>query len=202
MGAFDEIVSGGPYAVYIAPVGQAMPIPWSPTPHKPWVLLGVHGPLSMTETGIAISQSQTINKVYALGTTAPVEAFRVQEEFEISFEFHDLTPGTWGKILRGVNGAVEQVTPGGGRGGYRTLDLLRGGKVEQFAVCVRLDVSPHDDTLTSQFEIPRAIQSADQAPTFDKGSTPAVLAATFTALFDPHQGTTARWRTMYAPWAP
>lgn len=198
MGAFDEIVSGGPYAVYIAPEGTNMP-GVQQIPPKPWVLMGVNGPLSMTEEGISVTAGQTLSKVFALGTTAPVEVFRTQEEFDVSLALHDLTPENWNRILNGVAGAVNRVPPTATTVGTKHVDLLRGGTVRKFAALIRLDVSPYDSTFKSQFELYRAYQSADQNPTLDKGSTPAVLNVTFSTLFDPQKQTTAIYKAMYLP---
>lgn len=189
MGVFDEIVSGGPYAVYIAPYGTARP-PIAAAVHRPWILLGVHGPASMTEEGIRFSQPQTLNKVFALGVTPAVKAYRIQEEFDITFSLHDLTVEAYNRAINGVDSAVIRSQPTASRVGWNEMPLMRRGHVAEFAALIRMDVSPYDASFRSQFELYRAYNSADQAITLDKGSNPATLNFTLSTLYSAiHDGT-------------
>lgn len=172
-------IIGAPYEVWIAPAGTAFPA-LDDAPADPWALLGVNGTRSLDEDGVTVTHGQTINQQRAAGATGPLKAFRTEENLTIAFNLIDLTVETYRYVL---NGATITDTPAGvGVVGTRAIGLSRGFAIVEYALLAR-GVSPYDDELLAQYEVPRVYESAEPAPQFTKGQA-AMLAAQFTAMED------------------
>ena len=158
MAAPEEIIAS-PLTVYLAPIGTAMPaIDAAPT--SPWATLGIEGDLSYDESGVVVSHAETVFDVTPAGSTMPVKRFRTGESLLTKLVLMDVTPETYAMVM---NDAV--VTTGAGE---KSFDLYRGDIVNSFAVLMR-GVSPVDQTLNMQYEIPKAFVSVNGDVTYNKG---------------------------------
>ena len=66
------------------------------------------------------------------------------------------------------NAAITTVAAGVGVAGTKSFDLFRGDSVAEYAVLMRCP-SPADNTLTMQYQIPKAFVSVNGDVTFNKG---------------------------------
>lgn len=178
-----EIIAA-PFEVYLAPVGTAFPA-IDATPTTPWEILGTSGSKNITEDGITVTSEQTVERVYTLGTTGPVKAFRTQENLMIEFTLMDVSLEHYAKVLN--NATVTDVAAGPGTAGYREIPLMQGATVATYALLMRGGVSPYGDGFAMQYQVPIAYQDQNPAPVYVKGS-PAGLQCRFVALVDETQG--------------
>lgn len=176
MPAPHEVVAA-PYAVYLSPVGTAMPLV-SAVPVAPWVLLGTSGTKSYDEEGVTVQHPQTIEVFRPAGGTGPRKAFRTEEDLIIGLTVVDLLPANYAKILN--NAAVTSVAAASGIPGYKHFPTLRGLEVKTFAL-VAQGMSPFDNTMKAQYEVTTCYEGASPEPVHTKG-TPAGLACEFYAI--------------------
>lgn len=176
-----EIV-GSPYVVYVAPEGSTFPaLSEDPLNVSGWELLGgSSGSKRYGEDGITVNISQEINAWTPAGSTMPVKAFRTSEASQIQVpELANMSVDQVAKILD--RAGTTQTTNSGTPDTIET-PLQRGPDVAVYTVLAR-GASPSDNTLSAQFQIPRAYQDGNLEMQFTKG-TPAVLNATF-GILDP-----------------
>ena len=184
MQPYEIIMS--PFDVWIAPVGTAFPLV-DAVPAGAWAKLGTNGNKNMSEDGITITHSQTINQKRVYGATGPVKVNRSAEDLSIAMVLDDLTLEQYGKILNNV--AVADVAAGVGTAGYRSVTLRQGFDVSLFAMLCR-GASPYGDSLNMQYQVPRVYQGENPAPVLNKTDA-AGLALNFMALEDPNAATDA-----------
>ena len=170
----SSIVIGGPFTVYRAAVGTAMPV-LGVAPAGGWNLLGVNGNKSYSEDGVTVRHPQSVNRIRPAGSTGPIKAARTDEDFEVEFTLWDLTLEQYAQAL-----SQQAVTDAGGT---RAMGIYRGFNIPESALLIR-GTSPYDDTLTMQYEIPRAYTEGAPEIAFSKGE-PAGLQFLFVALVDP-----------------
>jgi hypothetical protein len=169
-----------PFSLYTAPLGTAFPA-IDEEPSGEWTLVGTSGDLNYDESGVKVQHKQKVEEWKALGSTGPRKAFRTEEEFMFSLHLVDISLEQYSLAMGG--GTVATVPPGVGTAGYKSLGMSRGLEVVQYALLVRgVGASPYG-VGNVQFEVPRAIQVGDPAPTFVKGK-PAGLELSFHALED------------------
>ena len=172
-----ELISG-PMTVYIAPVGTAMPLVHIDPP-SPWEELGNN--IDQSEAGLIVKSSQTINKFMGAGTSAPIAAFRPNEMLAVEFTLHDMRLET---VRYAFNGnAVTQIAAATAVPGQRTMKMLRGQSVRQYALLVRGEKSPYGDAFNSQFEIYTCFHMGNPEPQFNKDG-PAGVLFNFEALYN------------------
>lgn len=172
-------IIGAPFAVYVAPVETAFPA-LGAAPGVGWTLLGENGTRSQDEDGVTITHGQSVNDIRAAGSVGPIKALRAEESLQIAFNLMDLTLEAYSYVLNGAT--ITDVPAGVGTVGTRAIGLSRGFDVAEFALLVR-GVSPYDEALTMQYEVPRVYEAAEAAPQFTKGQA-AILACQFNALED------------------
>lgn len=176
-----------PFTVYTAALGTAFPSLDDEFPVTGWTRLGAAGERSITHAGVQVSHdSSYVSAPFVLpGATAPSRTVRVAESLTVSFALADMTAEAYAAALNGS--IVQTIPPGVGTVGFKTLTLLNGTEVEELALLVRGEVSPYMATGRSQYELPRATQTAPPMPLFVK-SEPAGLLFRFRALRDPVLG--------------
>jgi hypothetical protein len=182
MAAPQEIVAA-PFAVYLAPVGTAFP-DVDTSPSGTWELLGTSGTKSYGDEGVTVTHSQSVEGWRPAGGTGARKAFRSEEDLAIEFVVVDLSAAAYAKVLD--DATVTHTNPGVGTPGTDEFAFLRGLDVQEFALLAR-GVSPADNLLASQYEVPRVYQGGEPAPVHTKG-TPAGLSVTFMALEDDSAG--------------
>lgn len=170
----SSIVIGGPFVVYRADVGTAFPL-ITADPGVGWELLGVNGNKSYSEDGVTVRHPQTVNRIRPAGSTGPIKAARTDEDFEIEFTLWDLTLEQYAASL-----SQQTVTDAGTT---RVMGTYRGFTIPENALLIR-GPSPYDDTLSLQYEIPRAYTEGAPEIAFVKGE-PAGLQFLFVAMVDP-----------------
>lgn len=168
-----------PFEVWTAPVGEAFP-DVDETPAGNWELLGTNGIKNYSEDGVTVTHEQTLEPHRTLGTTGPVKVKRTEEQLLIEFVLEDLSLEQYAKVLNNV--VVTDTPAASGTPGHRDITLRQGGEVAEFAVLVR-GPSPYADNMASQYQVPRAYQTANPAPVFSKGEA-AGLAVQLAALED------------------
>jgi hypothetical protein len=170
----SSIVIGGPFTVYRAAVGTAFPA-LGVAPSGDWNLLGVNGNKSYSEDGVTVRHPQTVNRIRPAGSTGPIKAARTDEDFEVQFTLWDLTLEQLAQAL-----SQQTVTDSGAE---RVMGIYRGFTIPESALLI-VGTSPYDDTLTMQYEVPRAYTEGAPEVAFTKGQ-PAGLEFLFVALVDP-----------------
>ncbi|MCQ4575418.1 MAG: hypothetical protein NOU37_09270 [Candidatus Brocadiales bacterium] len=175
-----EIIAA-PFEVYVAPVGEAVPL-IDATPAANWVKLGTSGDRNMSEDGVTVTHEQTIetDSFRTLGSTGPVKAVRTKEDLRISFTLLDLTLEEYARILNG--NTVSETTPSAGVAGFKEVDLYRGLSVTEYALVIR-GAGPYGDGWDMQYEIPKAVLTSSPTTVFQKGA-PAGLEFEFIAIED------------------
>ena len=172
----------GPLELFIAPVGEAFPAleVADPTAATNWELLGTSGQNSETEEGVTVRANQDLAYFRSAGQTAPRKAVRTSEDLEIEVMLADASIETFARALN--NAAITDTAAGSGTVGHRAIDMLQGADVTEWAVLAR-GHSPYLDGQRAQFEVYRAVQSAN-VETVHRKDQPAALRFTFRALLD------------------
>lgn len=167
-----EVVSG-PLEVWTAEVGATMPN-FGEEPGEEWTRVGTNGSRNYDEEGVTLAHPETITEWYSLGSTLPIQVFRSREGTIVGLMMADMTLEQYAYALNG-NTVTED-------GGVRSIPLVRGFNVKEYAVCVR-GQSPYDPTLKRQYNLPRAYQRAEQDIKAVKDK-PAMLKLEFVVLKD------------------
>jgi len=141
-----------------------------------WVKLG------MTDGGVKVKHTQSIDLIRADQRTGPVKAIRSEEGLEIAFNIEELTLEHWAYALNG-NAITTASTPN-----RSTLKMYQGLDVTQFMVLVR-GPSPYMNAFL-QYNVPVVVQT-DEPEAEYKRDGQAVLAFKFVALEDPNAATSA-----------
>lgn len=163
--AAPEEVLAFPLTVWLAPVGSTMPLV-DAAPTTPWEVLGVEGDLNYDDTGVIVSHGETTFDFVPAGSTMPAKRFRTAEELLTKLNLVDLSPATYAKVMN--DAALTIVAASAGVAGYDSFSLFRGDQVNSFAVLLR-GVSPVDNKLNMQYEVPKAFVSVNGDVTFNKG---------------------------------
>jgi hypothetical protein len=182
MAAPQEIIAA-PLEIYLAPVGTAFPLV-DAAPAVAWELIGTSGDKNYEADGVTVTHGQSVEEWRAAGTTGARKAFRTEESLMIEVTLVDLSAAQYARIMD--DATVTQTSPGVGVPGQDEFSLLRGLDVQEFALLAR-GVSPADNTLAAQYEVPRVYMNGEPAPVFTKGA-PAGLALSFSALEDTSAG--------------
>ena len=179
-----EIVAA-PLEVWLGTVGAEFP-DVDETPHSSdgWILLGTSGDLNYTDKGVTVTHDQKISEFIPAGSTGPRKAWRTEEHLQIDLELADVSAAQYAQVLN--DAAVSQHAAATGNPGYSEFDLLQGLDVAVFALLAR-GLSPADDAMAAQYQVPIAYQSAAPKPVYAKGA-PALLAVQFDALVDDTSG--------------
>ena len=178
MQPFEVIVA--PYTLYIAPG----PLAYSAfpnldtTPVAPWTTVGTAGNKSYMNTGITVSQPQTIGTFVGAGSTAIRKAWRQTEEITIAFTLVDLSPAQY--ALQINNNAVSSTVATGGAPGDQHFEVFRGAGINAFALLLR-GVSPINEAYSAQYEVPYAYNAGNAAPVLSNQG-PAGLAVEWHAV--------------------
>lgn len=177
-----EIIAA-PFELYFAPVGTAFPAINLATPAAPWTKVGSSGSLNYDDAeGVKVSHAQSIAKFRALGDSGSRKVFRTEEDLMIALKLIDVTLEQYAHALN--SNAVAVSAASSGVAGFKKIGLSRGFSVATVALLVR-GPSPYGDSMTMQFEVPRAAQSGNPEVLISKG-TPMGLALEWTALVDPN----------------
>lgn len=177
-----EVVAA-PLTVWVGPVGTAFP-DVDEAPSGTWFKLGTSGDKNYGDDGVVVTHQQTITPWTPAGSTMPRKVWRTSEGIMIGFTLVDISAPQYAKILN--DGSVTQTAAGAGTPGYDSVPLYQGIEVAAFALVAR-GLSPADEALAAQYQVPIVYQGAEPAVTYNKG-TPAGLAIQFTALFDDDSG--------------
>lgn len=169
MAAPEEILAF-PLNVYLAVVGSTFP-KVDATPTTPWSLLGTGGDLNYDENGVVVSHGEEVFDFTPAGSTMPAKRFRTGESLLAKLTLVDLSPDVYAKAMNGAS--VTTVAAGVGTPGDKHFDLFRGDKVNSFAVLLK-GVSPVDNLLSMQYEVPKAYVSVNGDVTFNKGVVSAL----------------------------
>lgn len=179
MSAPYEVICN-PLTVYLAPVGTAFPAT-NAAPSGSWFKLGTSGTKNYDEKGVTVTHSQTVATWTPAGGTGARKAYRTAESLAIDFELVDLTAEQYAEILNGAT-----VTTAAGPPATKSFNLQQGLSVALFALLAR-GVSPINDSLPAQYQVPIVYQAANPAPVYSKGA-PAGLACQFVSLEDATAG--------------
>lgn len=177
MEPYEMIIA--PFEVYTAQVGEAFPLV-NAVPAGNWQLLGKNGKDNESDAGVTITHEQTIIQKRNAGSTGIKKVARTEEGLTVSLVLEDMTLETYAKVLNGQS--VGQVSASSGIPGQRSIGLMQGSEVAEFALLIR-GVSAYNSGLNAQYQIPRAYQSDNPAPVFNKSDV-ASLKCTFTVMED------------------
>lgn len=178
-----EIIAA-PFQVYAANVGTAFP-DVSDSAVTGFTLIGTSGDKNITEDGVTVEHSQTIEVFRPVGLTAARKAFRTEEELKISFAIADISAAQYAKAMN--KATVTAVAAGAGVGGQSTIPLLMGMEVSLVALLLKGLESAGGANFNTQYQIPICYQGGNPKPVFKKGE-PAMLELEFMALWDSTNG--------------
>lgn len=176
------------FALYLAAVGEAYPA-IEDAPAGNWTLIGASGSDNYDESGVVINHDQALNPIRTYGATGPRKFVRTTEDLKVTLNLVDLTLEEYTRIIADV--AVATTAAGGGAAGFKEINLLRGISVPEIAILLRADQSAYGDGWNTQYEIPRAVQTGSQSPTFVKGDAP-MLVMEYSAVEDLSASTDAQ----------
>jgi hypothetical protein len=163
-----EIIAG-PAEIYIAATGTAFPAV-NADPGAGWTDLG------MTEGGVHVQMSQTINNITTDQYTAPVKGVRSEESLVVSFSLAELTLDKFALALN--NATVVSVA---GPPATKEIPLYRGVPVARHSLLVR-GPSPYGPW-NMQWQIPAVMQTENPEVAYVKDDK-SVLNVAWTTLID------------------
>ena len=170
-----EIVAG-PIDVYIAPVGESFPAITAEPPGGNWLLLGANGSKNITDAGVTINMTETVEDFRGLGDTAIAKSFRTEEDMTIAMVLADMR---FEELARALNFNTVSIDTND-----KTIPLYKGADVSYMALLVRGNgKSPYGENYNLQFQIPRVRPSGEPEVVWVKGE-PVGLAIEFMALRD------------------
>ncbi len=167
-----------PYTVWLAPAGTAFPL-ITAAPGAGWVRIGTNGDANYG-TGVTVTHNQTFEEAIPEGANAAVKASRVEEQLMVAFTLWDLSIEQYALALN--DATVTTVAAGSGTAGTKSMGLSMGFGVTEHALLAR-GVSPENDAMVAQYEVPRVYQRGNPAPVYSK-RLPSGLAFEFKALAD------------------
>ena len=159
-----ELVSA-PVTLYTAPEGTAAP-EISTTPGSPWVVLGTSGSKSISEDGVTVTPSETLESQRVLGSPAVQKLFRTEEDLMIGAMLLDLNAETFARVMN--QSAVTDVAAATDTAGYRRFPLLRGFNVNYVALLVK-GFSTYADEMFAQYWVPKVYIMLSGDITYVKG---------------------------------
>lgn len=171
-----EIVCA-PLTLYIAPVDTEFP-EVDEVIGGAWFKVGTSGDKNYDDEGVTVSHEQTLEVFRGAGSTVPRKAWRTEEDLAFGVKLADVSAAQYAKILN--DATVATVAAGAGTPGTKAFELVQGIEVAQFALLAR-GVSPVDEDLVAQFQVPRCYQAGEPAPVFGK-TGPAMLECEFRTL--------------------
>ena len=177
-----EMVSG-PIQVWTAAEATAAP-ELSAAPPAAWTLLGTNGQRSMSEDGVTVEFSETIEAQRSLGSTAIQKLFRTEEEVMITVALLDVSAETFAIAMSGL--AITISAAATSKAGFRAVDLLRGFDVLNLAFLAR-GFSPYADAMSAQFWIPKGYASFSGGLQYQKGEA-AMIELEIMAIEDTTSG--------------
>ena len=166
-------VMASPFDAYVAPLATAFPT-LDQAPAGTWKLIGTTvGARNQTDTGVTVTNSQTVGEFTPGGSTVVRKRWRQAEGLTVALAIADLSVTQYANA---VDAAVNTVAPGVGIGnpGYSSFEMFRGTGVAAYALLVR-GISPFNDAFVAQYEVPSVHQMGSPAPNFSK-QNPAELA--------------------------
>lgn len=175
-------IIAAPFTIYLAPVGTAFPT-LDNEPAAPWMMVGGAGDEDYNEEGVTVSHTSEEQKWRGLGSTAPRKAFRTEEDLMVAFQLHDMTLENYALALNG--NSVTTTAPSVDAQGTKSMSLLKGCSITEYALLARGNASAYGAGLIAQYQIARCFQMGSAEPVFQKGE-PAGLALEFGALLDPN----------------
>lgn len=182
----QEIVAA-PLTVFFAPIGTTVPDvskSLASVTNYGWQYVGTSGALDYDPAGITVTHSQTDTTWTSVGATVPSKVWRTAEELSISVTLADVSAAQYALALNSAT--VTNINAASGIAGAQSVALAQGLNVSCFALLAK-GVSPANNLLQAQYQVPCVYQSASPAPVFRLGA-PAELALTFSALLDPNGG--------------
>lgn len=176
MEPFEVVMA--PLTLWLAPVTTAFP-DVDEAPSGSWTKVGTSGDKNY-DTGVTVTHQQTITPWTPAGATMPRKVQRTAEGFMIGVTLADTSAAQYAKALN--DAAVTQTAAGTGTPGYDSVPLYQGIGVATYALLAR-GLSPADESMSAQYQVPIVYQGGEPAPVYDKGA-PAALALQFMALYD------------------
>lgn len=166
--AAPEEVLAFPLTMYLNSVGATMPlVDDDPADFDAaWEVLGTEGDLNYDDSGVVVSHGETVFDFTPAGSTMLTKRFRVGESLLTKLNLVDLSPDQYAKVMNDAQ--ITTVAPTTGVAGEKSFSLFRGDQVASFAVLLR-GVSPVDNDLNMQYEVPKAFVSVNGDATFNKG---------------------------------
>lgn len=178
--AINEAIIASPFDVWTAPVGEAMPTV-DAAPSGNWALIGSQvDQLTQDESGVSLSNTQSITDIRGAGSTAPIKAVRSEEDLLVSINMMDMTFEVLDFALRG--GGVTEVSAVSGVIGTKSIPIWRGTQVVEHALLLR-GPSPYLVDTNMQFEFYRVYAAGDLDQSYAK-ATAVVVNIQFKVLMD------------------
>src|SRR6516164_2268536 len=173
MAAPFEIVAS-PYDMYIAPLGAPFPrvdlAPASAPASAAWTLVGTRGAKSQSDAGCTVTSSQTIGEFTGAGSTVVSKRWRQAEGLTVAITIADVSAQQYSMAM---DAALASTAPATGNPGTSQFEFYRGVQVAAYSLIVR-GISPFNDSMVAQYEVPGVHQMGNPAPNYGK-QNPAEL---------------------------
>jgi len=162
MAAPFEVIAA-PYDAYVAPLSTAFPA-LDAARAVAWKLIGTAGSRNQTDTGVTVTNSQTVGEFTPGGSTVVRKRWRQAEGLTVALSVADMSVTQYANA---VDAAVTVVAPGTTQAGESHFEMFRGTQVAAYALLVR-GISPFNDAFVAQYEVPSVHQMGSPAPNFSK----------------------------------
>jgi hypothetical protein len=174
-----EIIAA-PLELYAAPIDTAFPA-IDEAPAVGWIKVAASGKLNYSDDGVSVTHGQEISAFTPAGATVPRKVWRTSESLTIAVDIADVTAEAYALALN--KATITTVAATALVAGEKSIPLFQGDQVATFALLAR-GLSPYDEEMFAQYEVPIVYQGADSIEvTYNKGE-PALLTLEFTALSD------------------
>jgi len=134
-----------------------------------------------------VTHEQNIETYIPNGATGPIKASRTEERLQLALTLWDITLEQYQLALNG--NTVTTVAAGSGAPGYKWIGMSRNSDGQLIALMLK-GVSPYDDSMSMQYQVPFAYHMGSPEVAYQKG-VPAGLALEFGVLVDPAAATPA-----------
>lgn len=182
MSNINATVVRGPYTVYVAPVGTAVPTALTiGTLDAAWKKLGARGIRSQGDSGVTVSYKQKIEEWRGQSNVIQ-DAARTEEDIIIAVEIADVSAEALSYALN--SNLVTNTAAITGTKGHKKINSFRGTDVNPLALLI-IGKSPYVAGEGAMFAVPKVFVASDLDLAFSK-SSPAMTKFEFKAVEGPN----------------
>ena len=184
----SEKLLRGEVHIFLAVQSTAATVPPNDVPAAAWDEIGED---LITEDGLALSHTESIEDEMVLNETNAIDDYRVSEEWMLSFSTKDYQAEVLQRVLNG--NPITTTAPVSGGVGYQRIPLRKGPAVTKQAIMARIDDTPYriitvanvDEPIRTQISFLNASQRDGWESNLGPKGQGAMVNFTFKGLIDP-----------------